>query len=82
MFDQKINVSLTLNSRPYIFWSLIDIFDNMNLQGLSHLHTEIFGTKGKPAIAHRFKQKQKITNNPIICFAISFMIILMKASPS
>ena len=22
-------------------------------QGLSHLHTEIFGTKGKPAIAHR-----------------------------
>lgn len=21
--------------------------------GLSHLHTEIFGTKGKPAIAHR-----------------------------
>jgi len=23
------------------------------IQGLSHLHTEIFGTKGKPAIAHR-----------------------------
>lgn len=23
------------------------------IQGISHLHTEIFGTKGKPAIAHR-----------------------------
>ena len=27
----------------------------LTIQGLSHLHTEIFGTKGKPAIAHRLK---------------------------
>jgi len=30
------------------------------IQGLSHLHTEIFGTKGKPAIAHRDVKSKNI----------------------
>jgi len=34
------------------------------IQGLSHLHTEIFGTKGKPAIAHRdVKSKNILVKN-------------------
>jgi len=30
------------------------------IQGLSHLHTEIFGTRGKPAIAHRDVKSKNI----------------------
>jgi len=30
------------------------------IQGISHLHTEIFGTKGKPAIAHRDVKSKNI----------------------
>lgn len=41
--------------------------------GLSHLHTEIFGTKGKPAIAHRdFKSKNILVKRNGQCCITDF----------
>lgn len=41
------------------------------VSGLSHLHTEIFGTKGKPAIAHRDLKSKNILvkRNGTCCIA-------------
>jgi len=42
-------------------------------QGLSHLHTEIFGTKGKPAIAHRdIKSKNILVKKDGSCAIADF----------
>ena len=37
--------------------------------GVSHLHTEIFGSRGKPAIAHRDIRSRSvlITSEPTVC---------------
>ncbi|RZC35807.1 Pkinase, Activin recp and/or TGF beta GS domain containing protein [Asbolus verrucosus] len=41
--------------------------------GLSHLHTEIFGTRGKPAIAHRdIKSKNILVKNNLECCIADF----------
>ena len=42
-------------------------------QGISHLHTEIFGTKGKPAIAHRdIKTKNILVKKDGTCAIADF----------
>ena len=42
-------------------------------QGISHLHTEIFGTKGKPAIAHRdIKTKNILVKRDGTCAIADF----------
>lgn len=41
--------------------------------GLTHLHTEIFGTKGKPAISHRdIKSKNILVKNDGQCAIADF----------
>ena len=42
-----------------------------SVSGLSHLHTEIFGTQGKPAIAHRDLKSKNILvkTNGTCCIA-------------
>ncbi|XP_068914138.1 bone morphogenetic protein receptor type-1B isoform X5 [Tenebrio molitor] len=41
--------------------------------GLAHLHTEIFGTRGKPAIAHRdIKSKNILVKNNLECCIADF----------
>jgi len=43
------------------------------IQGISHLHTEIFGTKGKPAIAHRdIKSKNILVKKDGSCVIADF----------
>ena len=42
-------------------------------QGVSHLHTEIFGTKGKPAMAHRdIKTKNILVKRDGTCAIADF----------
>ena len=42
-------------------------------QGISHLHTEIFGTKGKPAMAHRdIKTKNILVKRDGTCAIADF----------
>ena len=42
-------------------------------QGVSHLHTEIFGTKGKPAMAHRdIKTKNILVKRDGACAIADF----------
>eukprot|EP00088_Acartia_fossae_P031264 TRINITY_DN3217_c0_g1_i3.p1 TRINITY_DN3217_c0_g1~~TRINITY_DN3217_c0_g1_i3.p1 ORF type:complete len:599 (+),score=81.16 TRINITY_DN3217_c0_g1_i3:105-1799(+) len=44
-----------------------------SIQGISHLHTEIFGTKGKPAIAHRdIKSKNILVKKDGSCVIADF----------
>ena len=47
--------------------------------GLTHLHTELFGTQGKPAIAHRdIKSKNILVKANLTCCIADFGLAVMK----
>ena len=51
--------------------------------GLSHLHTEIYGTMAKPAIAHRdMKSKNILVRSDLQCCIADFGLAVMKDSRS
>lgn len=55
--------------------SLADMLSVMNtiVSGINHLHTEVFGTQGKPAIAHRdIKSKNILMKTPNTCCIADF----------
>lgn len=73
----------------YLQLRVLDIASMLTLalsvaSGLAHLHTEVFGTKGKPAIAHRdIKSKNILVKRDGQCaladfgLAVSFLIFDM-----
>ncbi|XP_055374629.1 activin receptor type-1 isoform X2 [Condylostylus longicornis] len=77
MTSRNSCTQLWLLTNYYPFGSLFDYLNRMSLNhndmmqiclsvanGLVHLHTEIFGTEGKPAIAHRDLKSKNILVKP------------------
>lgn len=61
-----------LNVQKLAKVQLLQIINSI-VSGLLHLHTEIFGTQGKPAIAHRdIKSKNILMKTPTSCCIADF----------
>ncbi|XP_067125600.1 activin receptor type-1 isoform X2 [Centruroides vittatus] len=65
LYDHLNSMSVTVNEMLTLVLSAVS--------GLVHLHTEIYGTKGKPAIAHRdIKTKNILVKNDGTCAIADF----------
>ena len=74
------------NGSLYDYLNMEDVSSKVLLQmaisicsGLAHLHTELFGTQAKPAIAHRdMKSKNILVKNNLTCCIADFGLAVMK----
>lgn len=70
LYDHLNRTTLTHHQLMKILLSIVN--------GLVHLHTEIFGTQGKPAIAHRdIKSKNILMKNNGACVIADFGLAVM-----